>query len=65
MNSDQLHSEWVKFKRKNSSEEILENEICGIIESHNRRTAYPVTERVIRNIMIFSFLFAFCQNCYV
>jgi len=64
MKSDNVYHSWDKFKRINNSDEIPENEILGIIECVDYRVSY-FTERVIRNTAIFSFLLAFCQNCYV
>ncbi|SEI79248.1 hypothetical protein SAMN04487995_2241 [Dyadobacter koreensis] len=65
MGSDHLQNGWAKFKKLNSSDENFEKEILHIIDSHNRRANHFVTERMIRNAAIFSFILAFCQNCQI
>ena len=65
MRSDNIHPGWEKFKRMNNSDEIPENQILDIVERADHRVFYLFKERAIRNVAIFSFFLAFCQNCYV
>lgn len=64
MNSDNLKNSWNQFKTLNNSPEISNDEILSIIETSGGRPFHFLSERVLRNAAIFSFLIAFCQNCY-
>jgi len=65
MNSDNLKYSWDQFKNLNNSSEISDDEILSIVETAGERPFHFLSERVLRNAAIFSFLIAFCQNCYL
>ncbi len=63
MNIENFKPSWKQFLQHNSSVDISQDEILGIIDNHSKESLQLVPERIFRNAAIFCFLITFCQNC--